>query len=209
VIRCLIIARIWLHPPPQNASCARANVFLLDEGAPAVLLLRAARSLRREQAAGLRVIDNDDRHLQLFRLTSCHVCGWKCARRRSPWNGQAHQITTVPLCGKCGLRYPGMTQARSTGAILASPGLAQSGRDSKRLLRPFLSHRRASRGQREGTAGRRDRGQQQSQQEASRAEACLGRVLINRRSQQFYALTAVITLRHRIFMPTLRSPKNA
>jgi hypothetical protein len=47
----------------------------------------------------------------LFRLTSCHVCGWKCARRRSPWNGQAHQITTVPPCGKCGLRCPGMTQA--------------------------------------------------------------------------------------------------
>jgi hypothetical protein len=93
-------------------------VFLLDEGASAVLLLRAlghrsglfiagqhnevqrspvspatgywiqARSLRREQAAGFRVIDNGDRHLQLFRLTSCHVCGWKCARRRSPWNGQ-------------------------------------------------------------------------------------------------------------------------
>jgi hypothetical protein len=161
----------------QNASCARATVFLLDEGAPAVLLLRAWATYQGSSSPvsttkpsvarfpGNRILNFKRDHsgvskpqgsrssttaidtVQLSGLQAATCAAGSAQGDARPGTVKRIRSQSLPLCGNCGSRCPGMTQA-SPLARFGPSGLPPGRRDSKRLLRPFLSHRRASPGSR-------------------------------------------------------------
>jgi hypothetical protein len=149
----------------QNASCARANVFLLDEGAPAVppaegpgpsirtLHRRSAqrspaqpgspatgyrtqaRSLRREQAAGLRVIDKG-------RSTPSSYPGLQAAAGSAqddarPGTAKRIRSPRYRCAGTVGC-HPAMTQALPLARFGLS-GLPPRRRDSKQTAPTTIS----------------------------------------------------------------------